>query len=299
MTQLLPEVSARLEIIFREEPNRDKRRSALYACYESFPNISVDYAVIERATNVYMQIGSFGWADMGRWEDVYRYSSKDTEGNMVQSGKAEFYNCRNKLDMDAYKLHRWCKDTYMQEKFPVVYNSWMSKFDLISYDLLSQQLPIADDTDDKCRYGMEITAEDTVGMIGFIKPVAKVLEKQVKKLYVFDEGVSLYEGNMRVCGMDQQPVLLPECTKMIITGSSTINGSIDGLLEMCCNATQIALVGSSTPMFPEGWKGTKGTALAGAWWPKERKDEIFRIISQGGGIAQLRPIIQHKIAFVK
>jgi mannose-1-phosphate guanylyltransferase len=97
MTQLLPEVSARLEIIFREEPNRDKRRSALYACYESFPNISVDYAVIERATNVYMQIGSFGWADMGRWEDVYRYSSKDTEGNMVQSGKAEFYNCRNNL----------------------------------------------------------------------------------------------------------------------------------------------------------------------------------------------------------
>ena len=97
MTELLPEVSARLEIIFREEPNRDKRRSALYACYESFPNISVDYAVIERATNVYMQIGSFGWADMGRWEDVYRYSSKDTEGNMVQSGKAEFYNCRNNL----------------------------------------------------------------------------------------------------------------------------------------------------------------------------------------------------------
>ena len=97
MTQLLPEVSARLAAIFDKEPDRDKRRSALYECYESFPNISVDYAVIERAANVYMQIGSFGWADMGRWEDVYRYSSKDTEGNMVQSGNAEFYNCRNNL----------------------------------------------------------------------------------------------------------------------------------------------------------------------------------------------------------
>ena len=162
----------------------------------------------------------------------------------------------------------------------------------------SQSLDIADDTDDKCHYGMDITQEDTVGMIGFIRPVAKVLEKQVKKLYVFDEGVSLYEGNMRVCGMDQQPVLLPECTKMIITGSSTINGSIDGLLDMCSNASQIALVGSSTPMFPEGWKDTKVTALAGSWWPKERKEEIFRIISQGGGIAQVKHIIQHKIAFV-
>ena len=163
----------------------------------------------------------------------------------------------------------------------------------------SQQLDIADDIDEKCHYGMDITAEDTVGMIGFIKPVAKILSKQVKQLYVFDEGVSLYEGNIHVCGMDRQPELLPQCTKMIITGSSTINGSIDGLLDMCCNASQIAMVGSSTPMFPEGWKNTKVTTLAGSWWPSERKEEIFRIISQGGGIAQLRSIIQHKIAFVK
>ena len=200
-----------------------------------------------------------------------------------------FGYARNAIGMSAWDVARWTvegEDNVARSIGGAVLSA------------ASQQLPIADDTDDKCRYGMEITAEDTVGMIGFIKPVAKVLEKQVKKLYVFDEGVSLYEGNMHVCGMDQQPVLLPECTKMIITGSSTINGSIDGLLEMCCNATQIALVGSSTPMFPEGWKDTKVTSLAGAWWPKERKEDIFRIISQGGGIAQLRQIIQHKIAFV-
>lgn len=97
MMQLLPEVSVRLDEIFSSEPNRDKRRAAMYACYESFPNISVDYAVIERASNVYMQIGTFGWADVGRWDDVYRYSSKDAKGNVVQSGRAEFYNCSNNL----------------------------------------------------------------------------------------------------------------------------------------------------------------------------------------------------------
>lgn len=97
MTRMLPEMSARLDAIFKEEPDRDKRRAALYACYESFPNISVDYAVIERAENVYMQIGTFGWADIGRWDDVYRYSSKDAESNVVQSGTAEFYNSRNNL----------------------------------------------------------------------------------------------------------------------------------------------------------------------------------------------------------
>ena len=97
MRQMLPEMNARLESIFNQEPDRDKRRSALYECYESFPNISVDYAVIERSSNVYMQIGTFGWADMGRWDDVYRYSSKDSEGNVTHGGKVEYYNSRNNL----------------------------------------------------------------------------------------------------------------------------------------------------------------------------------------------------------
>ena len=203
---------------------------------------------------------------------------------------AAFGYARNAVGMSAWDVARWSvegKDNIARSIGGAVLAA------------ASQQLDIADDTDEKCHYGMEITSEDTVGMIGFIKPVAKILSQQVKKLYVFDEGVSLYEGNVHVCGMDQQPVLLPECTKMIITGSSTINGSVDGLLAMCSNAQQIAMVGSSTPMFPEGWKETRVTTLAGAWWPRERKEEIFRIISQGGGIAQLRPIIQHKIAFVK
>ena len=97
MKQMLPEMNARLEAIFCKEPDRDKRRSALYECYESFPNISVDYAVIERSSNVYMQIGTFGWADMGRWDDVYRYSSKDANGNVTHGGKAEYYKSRNNL----------------------------------------------------------------------------------------------------------------------------------------------------------------------------------------------------------
>lgn len=97
MMQMLPDMASRLDAIFREEPDRNKRRSALYECYESFPNISVDYAVIERAQNVYMLIGSFGWADIGRWDDVYRYSGKDAEGNVVRSGKVELYNCHDNL----------------------------------------------------------------------------------------------------------------------------------------------------------------------------------------------------------
>ena len=86
---------------------------------------------------------------------------------------------------------------------------------------------------------------------------------------------------------------------MIITGSSTINGSIDELLAMCSNAEQIALVGSSTPMFPEAWKETNVLSLAGSWWKNEEKDNLFKAISLGGGIAQVQAYVQKKIAYVK
>ncbi|MBQ3077005.1 MAG: hypothetical protein IJC43_04025 [Clostridia bacterium] len=158
---------------------------------------------------------------------------------------------------------------------------------------------IENDDDPLCRYGMQYTKQDIVGMIGYIRPVAKTIADQVEKLIVFDEGIEHQEGAIEVCPMARQSELLPLCTRMVITGSATVNNSIDGLLKMCSGAEQIALVGCSTPMFPEGWKDTKVTALAGAWWPKEKKEEIFRIISRGGGISLLRSVIQHKIALVK
>lgn len=50
------------------------------------------------------------------------------------------YEFCEKTDMDAYKLHRYCNDVYPPRRLPVIYNSWMSKFDNISYDILSEQL---------------------------------------------------------------------------------------------------------------------------------------------------------------
>lgn len=163
----------------------------------------------------------------------------------------------------------------------------------------SQSLEIADDTDQACFFGMDIKPTDTLGMIGLIKPVAKVLEDKVKEFYVFDAGASAFGENVQLCSMEMQEEILPKCTKMIITGSSTINGSIDGLLEMCRNAEQITLVGSSTPMFPEAWQDTNVVTLAGSWWKNDEKEKLFKAISLGGGIAQVQPYVQKKIAYVK
>lgn len=159
----------------------------------------------------------------------------------------------------------------------------------------SQQLDgIADDSNNSF-FGINPCSSDTVGMIGLITPVAKALKNEVGNLIVFDEGISTYYGTDNVYPMCRQEELLPQCNKVIITGSSTINGSINGLLSMCSYAKEIVIVGSSTPMFASGWKGTGVTALAGSWWRNDCKDAIFREISLAGGIMHVKQYSLFKI----
>lgn len=54
-----------------------------------------------------------------------------------------FYEFVNKTDMDAYKLHRYCNDVYPAKDLPVLYNSWMSHFDLMNDESFSEQLRLA------------------------------------------------------------------------------------------------------------------------------------------------------------
>ena len=97
MRTLLPDMIRQFDAVFAGSRSRDEHRAGLYRCYESFPHLSVDYAVIEKAPNMYMLTGSFGWTDIGRWEDVWTESPKDADGNVPHGGDTSFYNSRNNL----------------------------------------------------------------------------------------------------------------------------------------------------------------------------------------------------------
>lgn len=57
---------------------------ALREAYERMEDISIDYAVMEKADNVRMLEGRFGWNDVGSWEAVYQLSEKDGRENCFQ-----------------------------------------------------------------------------------------------------------------------------------------------------------------------------------------------------------------------
>ena len=58
--------------------------------YKQAESISIDYAISEKAKNLALIPGDFGWNDVGNWRVVYDLGTKDLAGNVVVSegGKA-------------------------------------------------------------------------------------------------------------------------------------------------------------------------------------------------------------------
>lgn len=44
--------------------------------------VSVDIGIMEKARNVYVVCGDFGWSDIGTWNSLYEHSPKDEQGNV-------------------------------------------------------------------------------------------------------------------------------------------------------------------------------------------------------------------------
>lgn len=67
----------------RQHYNTPEEENALDRIYPLCPNISIDYAVMEKADNVYVIPASFGWSDLGTWNSAYENLDKDYLGNAV------------------------------------------------------------------------------------------------------------------------------------------------------------------------------------------------------------------------
>ncbi len=63
----------------------DAEAQALRQAYHDSPRISIDYGVMERAGDVFVVPGAFGWSDVGDWRAVYDFSQKDDHGNALHN----------------------------------------------------------------------------------------------------------------------------------------------------------------------------------------------------------------------
>ena len=67
------------------------------AHYPSCRNISIDFAIMEHAPNVYVECVDLGWSDLGTWGSLYDNSPKNSDGNVTQRCKTMMINSHNNV----------------------------------------------------------------------------------------------------------------------------------------------------------------------------------------------------------
>lgn len=65
--------------------------------FPSYPNLSMDYGILENNENVYVMICDFGWADLGMWHSIYESMSKGDGDNVIISSHVIAEDCRNNI----------------------------------------------------------------------------------------------------------------------------------------------------------------------------------------------------------
>lgn len=70
---------------------------AVEQAYMMSPNISVDYAILERAEGLSVVKASYEWSDLGNWNSLYEFFRRREEGKVVVRGEALALNCADSL----------------------------------------------------------------------------------------------------------------------------------------------------------------------------------------------------------
>ncbi len=65
--------------------------------FPNAPSISIDYAIMEKADNVYVETVDIGWSDLGTWKALYETSPRNQEGNVTQNCKVLAHNCKDSI----------------------------------------------------------------------------------------------------------------------------------------------------------------------------------------------------------
>ncbi|MEE4178572.1 MAG: mannose-1-phosphate guanylyltransferase [Bacteroides sp.] len=91
-----PEIS----YVFRQaigKYNTPDEISYMSVAYAACKSISIDYAVMEKADNVYVFVSDFGWSDLGTWGSLYDVRPKDGQQNAVMGKNVILYDVSSSI----------------------------------------------------------------------------------------------------------------------------------------------------------------------------------------------------------
>lgn len=79
----LPDIYAEFKNVY-SALNTPKESKAANAVYSKIRSVSIDYGIMEKAENVFVAVGDFGWNDVGSWDMLGAIAGTDGRGNTLK-----------------------------------------------------------------------------------------------------------------------------------------------------------------------------------------------------------------------
>ena len=98
----MPEISQGLKRI-GEAIGTQAQDAVLEEEFQAFKSESIDYGIMEKASDIYILAGSFGWDDVGSWLAVERLQERNEYGNIIQ-GIAVTVDTKNTIIQGGSRL---------------------------------------------------------------------------------------------------------------------------------------------------------------------------------------------------
>ena len=77
--------------------NTDNELSDIKTYYPRTPSISIDYAIMEKAANIFTIPADIDWSDLGTWKSLFEECDKDEADNVIQVDKHIIKDTKNSL----------------------------------------------------------------------------------------------------------------------------------------------------------------------------------------------------------
>ena len=71
----------------------DDEKRVIGELFPTCEKISIDYAVMEKAEEVYMLSAEFGWSDLGSWGSLHSLLPQDMDGNSAVGAEVRMIDC--------------------------------------------------------------------------------------------------------------------------------------------------------------------------------------------------------------
>lgn len=97
---------------------------------------------------------------------------------------------------------------------------------------------------------LDIKSSDIIGMVGFFPPLVKLIEKIGSKLIVIEKKEELVQKSKDWL-VTLNPSKLKDCNKILITGTTVLNDTLDEVLDYCTSAEKKSVIGPTTSFLPD------------------------------------------------